>query len=37
MNSKLQKKEKKPKSGCPFMPSETKKNPGLSHFPEAYE
>lgn len=31
------KKEKKPKSGCPFMPSETKKNPGLSHFPESYE
>lgn len=25
------------KSGCPFMPSETKKTPGLSHFTQSYE
>jgi tetratricopeptide (TPR) repeat protein len=28
---------KKPKGGCPFMPSENKKPPGLGHFTAAFE
>lgn len=32
-----QKKEKKMKSGCPFMPSEAKKNPGLNLLVPEYE
>lgn len=37
VDSEPKKKEKKPKGGCPFMASETKRNPPLAHLDEQYD
>lgn len=36
-SEKKEKKEKKPRGGCPFMPSEGKRNPGLAHLEESFD
>lgn len=36
-SDKKKKKDKKPKGGCPFMSSETKRNPPLTHLESQYD